>query len=84
MYVSTHMSDSVLCIPDEDEELEVIHVLVKNTVPNLNIMGCNLDVESRHMDETCIKSGSGNGKARKVIFMGDLNRHQNQASEKNC
>ena len=44
MYVSSHLSDSVLRIPDEDEELEVIHVLVKSTVPNLNIIGCYLDV----------------------------------------
>ena len=47
MYVSTHLSDSVLRIPDEDEELEVIHLLLKNTIPNLNIIGCYLDVESR-------------------------------------
>jgi hypothetical protein len=46
MYVSSHLSDSVLRIPDEDEKLEVIHVLVKSMVLNLNIMGCYLDVES--------------------------------------
>ena len=52
MYMSTHLSDSVLRIPDEDEELEVIHVLLKCTTPNLNIIGCYLDVESRQDNST--------------------------------
>ena len=47
MYVSSHLSGSVLRIPDEDAELEIIHILIKSTTPNLNIIGCYLDVESR-------------------------------------
>ena len=82
MYVSSHLSDSVLRIPDEDEELEVIHVLVKSTVPNLNIIGCYLDIESRQDNSTIeriwtklvskveVAMGRGEG----VVLMGDLNR----------
>jgi exonuclease III len=82
LYVSTHLSESVLRIPDEDEELEVIHVLLKCTTPNLNIIGCYLDVESRQDNSTVervwtklvskvdIALGRGEG----VILMGDLNR----------
>ena len=81
MYVAAHLSNSVLRLPDVDEELEVIHVLVKCTNPNLNIIGCYLDVESRQ-DNSTIESvwtklvskvevalGRGEG----VVLMGDLN-----------
>ena len=54
MYVAAHLSDSVLRKPDKDEELEVIHVLSKCTTPNLNIIGCYLNVESRQ-DNTLLK-----------------------------
>ena len=47
MYVSSHLSGSVLRIPDKDVELEIIHILVKSTIPNLIIIGCYLDVELR-------------------------------------
>ena len=82
LYVSSHLSGSVLRIPDEDEELEVIHVLVKSTVPNLNIIGCYLDVESRQDNITVeriwtklvskveVAVGRGEG----VVLMGDMNR----------
>ena len=38
LYISNHLSEAVLRIPDEDDELEVIHVLLKCTTPNLNII----------------------------------------------
>ena len=82
MYVSSHLSDSVLRIPDEDEELEVIHVLVKSTVPNLNIIGCYLDIESRQDNSTIeriwtklvSKVEVAMGRVDGVVLMGDLNR----------
>ena len=82
MYVSSHLSGSVLRIPDEDVELEMIHILVKSTIPNLNIIGCYLDVESRQDNNTIervwtklvskIEVAIGRGEG--VVPMGDLNR----------
>ena len=37
---------NILRIPDEDEELEVVHIIIKYTTPVCNIFGCYLDVES--------------------------------------
>ena len=35
-------------IPHEAEEhFELVHIIMKDTVPTLNILGCYLDVESR-------------------------------------
>ena len=47
MYVADHLCDTTMRIPDEDEELETIHILLKKTNPNISIIGCYLDVESR-------------------------------------
>ena len=47
MYVANHLCDTTLRIPDEDDELETIHLLLKKTNPNISIIGCYLDVESR-------------------------------------
>ena len=33
----------ILRIPQEDEELEIVHLLLKSTVPNVNIIGVYLD-----------------------------------------
>ena len=82
MYVTSHLSGSVLRIPDEDVELEVIHILIKSTIPNLNIIGCYLDVESRQDNNSIervwtklvskIEVAIGRGEG--VVLMGDLNR----------
>ena len=37
------MHEHILRIPEEDEELEIVHLLLKNTVPNINIIGAYLD-----------------------------------------
>ena len=44
-YTRNSMHEHVLRIPEEDKELEIIHMLVKNTVPNTNIIGVYLDCE---------------------------------------
>jgi hypothetical protein len=82
MYISLHLSGSVLRIPDEDVELEMIHILLKNTIPNLNVIGCYLDVESRQNNNTIervwtklvskIEVAIGRGEG--VVLMGDLKR----------
>ena len=82
LYISNHLSEAVLRIPDEDDELEVIHVLVKCTIPNLNIIGGYLDVESRQdsvavervWSKLVAKIDIALGRGEGVILMGDLNR----------
>ena len=44
-YVRNSVHEHVLRIPEEDEELEIIHLLIKNTVPNTNVIGVYLDCE---------------------------------------
>ena len=82
LYVANHLSDSVLRVPDEDEELEIVHILLKSTTPNLNIIGCYLDVESRQDNSTIegiwtklvCKAELAIARGEGVIIMGDLNR----------
>ena len=44
-YVKNNIHEHVLRIPEEDDELEIIHLLLKNTVTNLNVIGTYLDGE---------------------------------------
>ena len=82
MYASSHPSGSVLRIPDEDAELEIIHILIKSTIPNINIIGCYLDVESRQDNNSIervwtklvAKIEVAIGRGEGVVLMGDLNR----------
>ena len=46
VYVRNHLCGNILRVPDEDEELEVVHIIIKYTTPVCNIFGCYLDVES--------------------------------------
>ena len=82
MYVADHLCDTTMRIPDEDEELETIHILLKKTNPNISIIGCYLDVESRADNVTIervwskllLKVRTALGRGEGVILMGDLNR----------
>ena len=47
VYVRNHLRGNILRVPDEDDELEVVHIIIKNTTPVCNVFGCYLDVESR-------------------------------------
>ena len=39
LYTRDFIKESVLRIPEEDPEFEIIHVLLTNTVPALNVIG---------------------------------------------
>ena len=42
-YVRNSVHEHILRIPEEDDELEIVHLLLKNTVPNVNIIGAYQD-----------------------------------------
>ena len=80
MYVSNRYQGRVLRVPDESD-LEMVHVIFKDTVPQLHIIAVYLDVERGKPEEVSrvwnilenkvhdlIESGSG------VIVCGDFNR----------
>ena len=82
MYIANHLSNSIARVPEEDEELEIVHILLKHTTPNISIIGCYLDVESRSDNDkisrtwqklvTKIDMAISRGEG--VVVMGDLNR----------
>ena len=36
MYLANHLCETTLRIPEEDDELEIIHLLLKKTNPNIS------------------------------------------------
>ena len=42
-----HLRVHILRVPDEDDELEMVHLIIKNTSQVCNLFGCYLDVKSR-------------------------------------
>ena len=46
VYIRNHLKGHVLRVPDEDEDLEMVHLIIKNTTPVCNVFACYLDVES--------------------------------------
>ena len=78
-YVRNSVHEHILRIPEENEELEIVHLLLKNTVPNVNIIGVYLDCEKDVIKTECVWSKL-EGKVevalirvKEVILMGDLN-----------
>ena len=69
-------------IADEDPELELVHLLVKCTIPQTSIIGLYLDIEQRqdkdgvsrvcHKFTTKVELALDRGEA--VIILGDFNR----------
>ena len=82
IYIANHLSNSIVRVPEENEELEIVHILLKHTTPNISILGCYLDVESRSDNDktsrtwqklvTKIDMAISRGEG--VVVMGDLNR----------
>ena len=74
------MHEHILRIPEEDEELEIVHLLLKNTVPNVNIIGAYLDGEKdvikteRVWAKLTGKIEIALCRGEEVILMGDLKR----------
>ena len=82
VYVRNHLRGHILRVPDEDKDLEMVHLIIKNTTPVCNLFACYLDVESRaiqdktskvwHKLQGKIDAAIERGKA--VILLGGLNR----------
>ena len=79
--VGNHLKGSILRVPDSTD-LELIHLVNKDTTPQLNIIGIYLDVEARQNVEetgaiwgklTC-KIDSIIQKGEAVALIGDMNR----------
>ena len=82
MYVHNSLGPHTLRIPNSEDELEIVHLLMKSTIPQTNVFGVYLDVEQRHSREdlsriwhklVCkVETALERGEA--VIMLGDLNR----------
>ena len=72
----------VIRVPDEDEDLEMVHLIIKNTTPVCNVFACYLNIESRGTTDDTSKvwyklQGKIDAAIRKgeaAILLGDLNR----------
>ena len=80
VYVKNHLKGNIIRIPDENKDLEIVHLMIKNTNPTLHIVGVYLDCESRvrvedmeitwHKLVNKVKSILGRGEA--VALHGDF------------
>ena len=77
-YTRNSVHEHVLRIPEEDKELEIIHLLIKNTVPNTNIIGVYLDCKKDSIKTECLwtkligKVETALGRGEEVILIGDF------------
>ena len=51
VYVRNHLRGHILRVPDEDDELEMVHLIIEITTLVCNVFGCYLDVESRAVQD---------------------------------
>ena len=82
VYVRNHLHGNILRVPDEDAELDIVHIIIENIIPVFNVFGCYIVVESRSDQDkisriwhklkwkidTTIEMGKG------ANLIGDLNR----------
>jgi hypothetical protein len=79
-YTRKSVHEYILRIPEEDKELKIIHLLVKNTVPNTNIIGVCLDckkdaIKTEHVWTKLVgKLETALRRGKEVILIGDFNR----------
>ena len=79
-YVRNSIHKHILRIPEKDEELEFVYLLLKNTIPNVNIIGAYLDGEKdvikteRVWSKLTGRIEIALSRGEEVILMGDLNR----------
>ena len=78
------MKGSVICVPDEDSELEIVYMILKQTTLMWNIFACYLDVERSDKDKTSrvwhkliYKINQAIARGEGTILIGDLNRPLN-------
>ena len=82
MYVRNHLRGHILRVPDVDEELEMVHLIIQNTSPMCNLIGCYLDVKSRAGQDKVSrvwhnlrgKIDTAIDREEGAILIGDLNR----------
>ena len=60
VYVGNHLRGHILRVPDEDEDLEMVNLIIKNTKPVCNVFACYLDVESRGTQDKTSKKKAWN------------------------
>ena len=46
VYICNHLKGHALRVPDEDDGIKKVHLIIKNTTPVCNVFACYLDVES--------------------------------------
>ena len=79
-YVRNSVHKHILRIPEEDDKLEIMHLLLKNTIPNVNIIGAYLNGErdviktERVWSKLTGRIEIALSRGEEVIIMGDLNR----------
>ena len=59
-----HLCGNILQVPDKDNELEVVHIIIKNTTPKISRVWHKL----KWKIDTTVERGEG------AILIGDLNR----------
>ena len=83
--------NKIMRIPHEEEEhFELVHIIMKDTVPTLNILGCYLDVESRQkvdqVESSWLKfTGIVEeilARGESVVCLGDYNRVMNPENKR--
>ena len=89
IYVKNNLKGNVIRIPDENHDLEIVHIMIKDTNPALHIIGVYLDCESRvpaddmeitwHKLVDKVDSILDRGEA--VALLGDFNRAIDQPKE---
>ena len=85
IFCQNHLQGQIIRIPDEDE-IELVHILIKTTTPMLNLIGVYLDCEGRDndVDNSCRimtkltnKIQSILDKGQSVLLLGDMNKNIN-------
>ena len=82
VYVRNHLRGNILRVPNEDDELEVVHIIIKNRTHFCNVFCCYIDVESRSdqdkISKVCHKlkwkKKTTIERGKVVILIEDINR----------
>ena len=86
IFCQNYLQGQVLRIPDEDSDIELVHILIMTTTPMLNVIGIYLDCEGRENDvdksssimHKLINKVQGIiDKGQSVIILGDMNKNIN-------
>ena len=51
MYVRNHLRGHILRVPDEDDKLEMVNLIIKNTTLVCRVFVCYLGMESRPVQD---------------------------------